>query len=52
MIRWRYDDHRTDPSGRPLIRWERQATKYLAFVQLAACLIIYRKLPPAASLCG
>jgi hypothetical protein len=37
---------------RLLIRWERQATKYLAFVQVAARLIIYRKLPPAASLSG
>jgi len=29
---------------RLLIRWEKKATNYLAFVQLAACLIIYRKL--------
>ena len=28
---------------RLLIRWEKQPTHYLAFVQLAACLIIYRK---------
>ena len=30
-------------SRRLRIRWEKQPTHYLAFVQLAACLIIYRK---------
>ena len=29
---------------RLLVRWEKQAAHYLAFVQLAACLIVYRKL--------
>ena len=29
---------------RLLIRWDKQAAHYLAFAQLAACLIIYRKL--------
>ncbi len=37
---------------RLLIRWDKQATHYLAFVQLAACLIIYRKLRHARSLLG
>jgi putative transposase len=37
---------------RLLIRWEKRATNYLAFVQLAACLIIYRKLRHARSLSG
>jgi transposase len=29
---------------RLLVRWEKHAATYLGFVQLAACLIIYRKL--------
>ena len=29
---------------RLLVRWEKKAANYLAFVQLAACLIVYRKL--------
>lgn len=37
---------------RLLIRWDKQAVNYLAFVQLAACLIIYRKLRHATSLSG
>jgi putative transposase len=37
---------------RLLIRWEKQAATYLGFVQLAACLIIYRKLRHARSLSG
>jgi putative transposase len=37
---------------RLLIRWEKQAAHYLAFVQLAACLIVYRKLRHAQSLSG
>lgn len=37
---------------RLLIRWEKKATNYLGFVQLAACLIIYRKLRHARSLPG
>lgn len=34
------------------IRWEKWATNYLAFVQLAAILIIYRKLRHARTLSG
>jgi transposase len=37
---------------RLLIRWETYAVNYLAFVQLAACLIIYRKLRHVRSLPG
>jgi transposase len=37
---------------RLLIRWEKQAATCLGFVQLAACLIIYRKLRHARSLSG
>jgi putative transposase len=37
---------------RLLIRWEKYAANYLAFVQLAACLIIYRKLRHARTLSG
>ena len=37
---------------RLLIRWEKRAANYLAFVQLAAILIIYRKLRHARSLPG
>lgn len=37
---------------RLLIRWEKRAATYLAFVQLAACLIIYRKLRQVRSLSG
>jgi len=37
---------------RLLIRWEKCAENYLAFVQLAACLIIYRKLRHARTLSG
>jgi putative transposase len=37
---------------RLLIRWEKRADTYLAFVQLAACLIIYRKLRHARALPG
>lgn len=37
---------------RLLIRWEKQAANYLGFVQLAAGLIIYRKLRHARSLSG
>ncbi len=37
---------------RLLIRWEKRADTYLAFVQLAACLIIYRKLHHARLLSG
>jgi len=37
---------------RLLIRWDKQAVNYLAFIQLAACLIIYRKVRHAASLSG
>jgi len=37
---------------RLLIRWEKRAENYLGFVQLAACLIIYRKLRHARSLSG
>lgn len=32
---------------RVLVRWEKKAEHYLGFVQLAACLIIYRKLASA-----
>ena len=34
------------------VRWEKRAANYLAFVQLAATLIIYRKLRHARSLSG
>jgi putative transposase len=37
---------------RLLVRWEKQAANYLGFVQLAAILIIYRKLRQARSLSG
>ncbi len=37
---------------RLLVRWEKQAPNYLAFVQLAATLIVYRKLRHARSLSG
>ena len=37
---------------RLLIRWEKKAEHYLGFVQLAACLIIYRKVRHARSLSG
>ena len=37
---------------RLLIRWEKKAENYLAFVQLAALLIIYRKLRHARTLSG
>ena len=37
---------------RLLVRWEKQAANYLAFVQLAAILIIYRKLRRARTLSG
>ena len=37
---------------RLLVRWEKRAEHYLAFVQLAAVLIIYRKLRHARSLPG
>jgi putative transposase len=37
---------------RLLTRWEKQADNYLGFVQLAACLIIYRKLRHARTLSG
>jgi transposase len=37
---------------RLLIRWDKKAANYLAFIQLAACLIIYRKLRHATSLSG
>jgi hypothetical protein len=37
---------------RLLIRWDKQAVNYLAFIQLAACLIIYPKLRHATSLSG
>jgi putative transposase len=37
---------------RLLIRWEKRAQHYLGFVQLAAILIIYRKLRHARSLPG
>jgi len=34
------------------VRWEKQAANYLAFVQLAATLIVYRKLRHARTLSG
>lgn len=37
---------------RLLVRWEKDAENYLAFVHLAACLIIYRKLRHVRSLSG
>jgi putative transposase len=37
---------------RLLIRWDKKAANYLAFIQLAACLIIYRKVRHAVSLSG
>jgi transposase len=37
---------------RLLIRWEKQAANYLALIQLAATLIIYRKVRHARSLSG
>ena len=37
---------------RLLIRWEKHADLYLGFIQLAACLIVYRKLRQARSLSG
>jgi len=37
---------------RLLIRWDKRAANYLGFVQLAASLIIYRKLRYARSLSG
>jgi len=37
---------------RLLVRWEKKAGNYLGFVQLAACLIIYRKLRHARTLPG
>lgn len=37
---------------RLLVRWEKDAANYLGFVQLAACLIIYRKLRHVRSLSG
>lgn len=37
---------------RLLIRWDKQAASYLGFVQLAACLIIYRKLRHARTSFG
>ncbi len=37
---------------RLLIRWEKHAENYLAFVQLAAILILYRKLRHARSFSG
>ena len=37
---------------RLLIRWDKKATHYLAFAQLAACLIIYRKVRHARLLSG
>ena len=37
---------------RLLIRWDKQAANYLGFLQLAAILIIYRKLRHARSLPG
>jgi hypothetical protein len=35
-----------------LIRWEKKAANYLAFVQIAAILIVYRKLRHAPTLSG
>jgi putative transposase len=37
---------------RLLVRWEKKAGNHLGFVQLAACLIVYRKLRHARSLPG
>ena len=37
---------------RRLTRWDKQASHYLGFVQLAACLIIYRKVRHARLLSG
>ena len=37
---------------RVLIRWEKRASLYLGFVQLAATLIIYRKLRRLLTLSG
>ena len=37
---------------RLLVRWEKRAATYLGFVQLAACLIIYRKVRHARLLSG
>jgi len=37
---------------RLLVRWEKKGANYLGFVQLAACLIIYRKLRHARALPG
>ncbi len=37
---------------RLLVRWEKRAATYLGFVQLAACLIVYRKIRHARSLSG
>ncbi len=37
---------------RLLIRWDKQAKHYLGFVQLAACLIIYRKVRHARTSLG
>ncbi len=37
---------------RLLVRWDKQANSYLGFVQLAACLIVYRKLRHTRSLSG
>lgn len=37
---------------RLLIRWDKVADNYLGFVQLAACLIIYRKVRHARTLSG
>jgi putative transposase len=37
---------------RLLVRWEKKAANYLGFVQLAACLIVYRKLRHARTLPG
>jgi len=37
---------------RLLTRWEKRAATYLGFVQLAACLIVYRKIRHARSLSG
>jgi hypothetical protein len=37
---------------RRLTRWEKKAAHYLGFAQLAACLIIYRKVRHARSLSG
>jgi putative transposase len=34
------------------VRWEKKAEHYLGFAQLAACLIIYRKVRHARALSG